>query len=86
MKDFMEQHGERCEHCNEYVLEDGAIRVMGKIWHMDCLKCSNCDKQMERGHKMFKGPPSAEDRITLYCSDCAQSELAPKCAGCTCIK
>ena len=80
---YLDQHGERCEGCGEYVLEEGAVKVLDKIWHPQCVTCSTCTKAFGREDKIFKGPDHAETgRTTLVCEDCSATHLAPKCPGC----
>ncbi|RUS82684.1 hypothetical protein EGW08_009521 [Elysia chlorotica] len=38
---------EKCPRCNQNVYFAEEVRAMGKKYHKQCLKCSECDKQLD---------------------------------------
>jgi len=69
-----------CEACREVVfcaacgkeIEEHALTAMDKNWHLECFKCSKCDKAIDTGiFKIEGGRPVCEDcRQRLNCAGC----------------
>eukprot|EP00033_Pygsuia_biforma_P003432 GCRY01003761.1.p1 GENE.GCRY01003761.1~~GCRY01003761.1.p1 ORF type:complete len:409 (-),score=112.73 GCRY01003761.1:288-1514(-) len=72
--DYQASFCEKCALCGDLVTEH-CVNAMGKMWHLECFRCTECGKVFPDGAFMEKdGEP--------FCNACFNLQFAPKCATC----
>ncbi|XP_046328336.1 LIM/homeobox protein Awh-like [Haliotis cracherodii] len=73
---LMKTEGDICFGCGDVIADRYLLRVSGRSWHVQCLRCCVCQTQLERQSTCF----IKEDNI--YCRVDYTREFGAKCAKC----
>ncbi|XP_017460539.1 PREDICTED: paxillin-like, partial [Rhagoletis zephyria] len=73
--DYHKLFSPKCAGCKEPIKDNNYIRAMGKDWHPNCFKCTQC--------KIPLDPENFYEKNGLpYCEKDYHNLFSPKCAGC----
>lgn len=72
---FHNKFSQKCAGCNTPIKDQQPMNALGKPWHPQCFKCSDCKKTLNPSQcKENGGRP--------FCEDCYHNKFSQKCAGC----
>ncbi|KAI7685937.1 Paxillin [Sarcoptes scabiei] len=75
-KDYHNLFSPKCAGCKQPIIDNNYIRAMGKDWHPDCFKCTQCKVPLD--------PENFYEKNGLpYCEKDYFNLFHPKCYGCT---
>lgn len=64
-RDYVRLFGAKCDKCgSSFSKNDFVMRAKSKVFHLDCFKCTACDKQLQPGDEF-----ALKENNVLYCKN-----------------